>query len=139
MLELLEAMDEPGFIGATFVSGTSSIRDGQVVHQMGYWSYHRVIDSMWELLYTSSAKIDAYGQLPEDEPQEVGFDIFRIEQTNEFFMTASLDQVRRFLTLCTRGERFCDGHIAGMLESGMIKAALMRLRELHRTLERLHP
>jgi hypothetical protein len=34
------------------------------------------------------------------------------------------------LTYCVRGERFCDGHWAAMLESGRVVAILRRLRVL---------
>jgi hypothetical protein len=32
------------------------------------------------------------------------------------------------LTFCIRGERFCDGHVASVIESGKMKSILMRLK-----------
>jgi hypothetical protein len=44
--------------------------------------------------------------------------------------TFSFSQIRTFLTYCIRGERFCDGHWAAMIERGYIRAILERLKEL---------
>lgn len=41
---------------------------------------------------------------------------------------ASLDQIRTMLTWCVRGERFCDGHWAAVLNDGTISLLLERLR-----------
>ena len=34
------------------------------------------------------------------------------------------------LTFCVRGERFCDGHWAAMIEGGQVRRLLERLAEL---------
>jgi hypothetical protein len=34
------------------------------------------------------------------------------------------------LTYCVRGERFCDGHLGGMIEKGHVQRILQRLREI---------
>ena len=47
-----------------------------------------------------------------------------------FIEQATLAQIKTMLTYCVRGERFCDGHWAAMLESGKIVALLKRLRVL---------
>lgn len=44
--------------------------------------------------------------------------------------TADLDQVKTMLTWCVRGERFCDGHWAGVIQAGHIRRLLQRLAEL---------
>ena len=44
--------------------------------------------------------------------------------------TASLEDVRRLLTLHMRKERFCEGHMAEMIRSGHIVALLRRLDSL---------
>ena len=36
------------------------------------------------------------------------------------------DDLLFFLTKCSRGERFCDGHIAGLLEDGVFRAVTAR-------------
>jgi hypothetical protein len=48
--------------------------------------------------------------------------------------SATLDEIRTMLTYCVRGERFCDGHWAAMLETGRISALLRRLRQLRNTM-----
>lgn len=48
----------------------------------------------------------------------------------EVVMTASLDEVRRLLTLHVRKERFCDGHLDGVIRSGHLTALLQRLAAL---------
>ncbi|MGB9090785.1 MAG: DUF6508 domain-containing protein [Pseudomonas farsensis] len=42
-----------------------------------------------------------------------------------------LAQLRGLLTYCKRGERFCDGHWAAMIEQGQVLAILRRLAQLH--------
>jgi hypothetical protein len=49
-----------------------------------------------------------------------------------FMAEASLDQVRSMLTWCVRGERFCDGHWAAVIEDGIIRKLLERLIVLNR-------
>ena len=43
---------------------------------------------------------------------------------------ASIREIRTMLTFCIRGERFCTGHLEGVLEDGTIRALLERLVEL---------
>ena len=43
---------------------------------------------------------------------------------------AGLDEIKTMLTYCARGERFCDGHWAAVLESGRVQALLRRLAAL---------
>jgi hypothetical protein len=87
------------------------------------------------VLYDTTAYIDAYAPLPEDPTRDgIPFSVLGTSFRLEYFETATLNQVRRYLDLCTRGERFCDGHVAGELESGTILAALRRLRDLRSTM-----
>jgi hypothetical protein len=46
---------------------------------------------------------------------------------------ASLAQVKTLLTAFVRGERFCDGHWASMIEQGHIRRLLQRVAELRAT------
>jgi hypothetical protein len=48
----------------------------------------------------------------------------------EFIQQASLEEIKTMLTYCTRGERFCDGYWAAMIEEGYIVAILRRLVDL---------
>lgn len=44
--------------------------------------------------------------------------------------SASFPQLKSMLTFCVRGERFCDGHWAAMIEEGHIGRLLDRLQVL---------
>ena len=43
---------------------------------------------------------------------------------------ADLTDIRSLLTYVQRGERFCDGHIASMITSGIVKRIFDRLRTI---------
>lgn len=43
---------------------------------------------------------------------------------------ATLEEIRSMLTYCVRGERFCEGHIGHMIESGRLVQILERLQEI---------
>lgn len=47
-----------------------------------------------------------------------------------FISQASLAQIRSLLTFCIRGERFCSGHVGGMIDNGVILAIFNRLEAL---------
>jgi len=59
-------------------------------------------------------------------PEEAG----RMLENQDVVKTASLSQIKTMLTYCVRGERFCDGHWATMVEGGHIRWLLERLGEL---------
>jgi|ERR1700682_1159539 len=93
--------------------------------------YHPVINRFWKLIYETSAFIAPYDPLPEDPtPVGIPFRVMGVSFPLDYFSAATVDQVRRYLVLCTRGERFCDGHIGAEIDSGAFLAALRRLREL---------
>ncbi len=48
----------------------------------------------------------------------------------ESIQEANLLTLRKLLTANVRRERFCDGHLAGVLENGHIVAILPRLKEI---------
>lgn len=103
---------------------------GQALH-IPYPNYHPVVEKWWNLLYQTPFYIDPYAALPEDPtPDGVPFSVMGAHFPPEYFDNATLDQVRRYMLLCTRGEKFCDGHIAGEFESGVIQAAFARLASL---------
>jgi hypothetical protein len=54
----------------------------------------------------------------------------RMLEDHEIIRNASLSQIKTMLTFCVRGERFCDGHWASMIESDNIRRILERLAEL---------
>ena len=48
----------------------------------------------------------------------------------DFIKTATLSQIKTMLTYCSRGECFCDGHWAAMIEGGHVRRLLERLAVL---------
>jgi hypothetical protein len=135
-LEIFRRVEEPGFVAATWPDLPVQIVDGVKVMTMPYPIYDPVIDKLWDLAYRSSLYIEPYAPLPEDPIQEgVRFSVVGAHFPPEYFETATLDQVRRYLVLCTRGERFCDGHIASQFENGSMVAALKRLKRLRAAMD----
>jgi len=133
MLELLSVIESPGFVPFTWPELPERHENGVRVLQMPYPVYHEVVDRLWTLLYETSAYVDPYAPLPEDPTQEgIPFSVLGAHFPPEYFDSATLNQVRRYLVLCTRGERFCDGHIASQFESGALPAALKRLRKVRK-------
>ncbi len=49
-------------------------------------------------------------------------------QSEQKITEASLQEIKSMLTFCLRGERFCDGHVASVIEAGKIKSILKRLK-----------
>lgn len=131
MLELMSVIESPGFVPFTWPDLPELYENGVRVLQMPCPLYHEVVNRLWKLLYETSAYIDPYAALPEDPTQEgIPFSVLGAHFPPEYFDSATLNQVRRYLVLCTRGARFCDGHIASQFESGALLAALRRLRSL---------
>lgn len=132
MLELLNVIEAPDVVPFTWPEQEERIENGVKVMQWPYPDYHPVVDEMWQLLYNTSAYIDPYKVLPEDpRGLEDGADTLSVlNNCPGAIPTATLNQIRRYLVLCTRGERFCTGYIAGEFESGSMLAAFHRLKEL---------
>lgn len=130
MLQLLDEIERPGFVAYTlWTQPKESIEPNSI--PMTFPDYHPVVKELIDLLYKSSAWIDPYAALPEDPVQEdVPFSVLGVSYSLAYFETATLNQVRRYLVLLSRGERFCDGHIAGEFNRGAVLAALRRLRAL---------
>lgn len=136
ILELLKVVESPDLVAFTWPDLPERVENGVTELQMPYPVYHEVVDQLWKLLYETTAYIDPYAPLPEDPTQEgIPFSVLGAHFPPDYFETATLNQVRRYLVLCTRGERFCDGHIAGEFESGSFHAALRRLRRLRSKLQ----
>ena len=61
---------------------------------------------------------------------------YDIEQAGQMLMDeqrvrrASLDEIKTMLTFCVRGERFCDGHWAAMIEEGHVRRLVERLAQI---------
>jgi hypothetical protein len=51
-------------------------------------------------------------------------------QNDSVVQSATIEQIKTMLTYCSRGERFCSGHWAEMIEKGYIGKLLDRLSQL---------
>lgn len=49
--------------------------------------------------------------------------------------SADVDTIQKLLTLHSRKERFCEGHLAAMIECGHIAALLRRLKTIRATMD----
>ncbi|MBX3097681.1 MAG: hypothetical protein KF812_12555 [Fimbriimonadaceae bacterium] len=136
MLELLKVVESPDFVAFTWPDLPERTENGVRVLQMPYPVYLEAVDQLWKALYDTTAYIDPYAPLPENPTQDgMLFSVLGAHFPPDYFETATLNQVRRYLVLCTRGERFCDGHIAGEFESGALHAALARLKQIRSELQ----
>jgi hypothetical protein len=52
---------------------------------------------------------------------------------------ASLADIRSMLTFCVRGERFCDGHVGGMIVRGHVRRILERLKAINTAYPKTQP
>lgn len=59
----------------------------------------------------------------------------RLFESPEALNEADIETIRKLLTLHVRKERFCDGHLAHMHESGHLTSILRRLRDLRESLD----
>lgn len=140
MLAMLPPMEERDFVPYTWERPERRVDRGDETIELTAPLYHRVVETLWDQCYNSSAWIDPYAALPEDPDQDgIPFDVLGAHFPPEYFATATLNQVRRYLVLCTRGERFCSGHIAAQINSGSMLAALRRLRELREAMPKPSP
>ena len=131
MVALLGDVEASGFYAYVWDDPERPEEDGQKPHPMLGASFHRAMLRYWDLVHGTSAHTDPYAVLPED-PAADGepFSPTRFEYTPDHFARATLAQVRRYLSLLPRGERFSEGYIGQQVESGAFRAALERLREL---------
>lgn len=135
MLAMLPVVEDPDFVGATWSEAKVEVVDGRMDRQMPYPVYNQVVQTLWELCYQSSAYIGPYAGLPEDpEGTEPGTSLVKVLQSEVRIARATLNQLRRYFVLCTWGERFCDGYIAGEFTNRGMLAVLRRLRTLRQAM-----
>lgn len=130
-LAYLAIFEDPSFVPFVWEPMRPIIKDGKEIWPMPYPTYDKKVDNFWRTFAKTGGFIHPYNPLPEDPTQDgITFSVLGAHFPIEYFETATLNQVRRYLSLCTRGERFCDGHIAGQFENGCIVAALRRVAAL---------
>jgi len=58
----------------------------------------------------------------------------QLYESPEALGKADIQTLRKLLTLHVRKDRFCEGHLAAVFESGHVTAILQRLRKLRETM-----
>ncbi len=111
----------------------------QVLH-VPYPDYHPVVQQWNVAVNYTPFHIDPYREVPGKEggvppPRFLGIGARGNPSPQEFFRDADLDEVRQYMSACHRGEKWCDGHIAGEFERGVIQAAFERLAQLVESVE----
>jgi type I restriction enzyme S subunit len=107
---------------------------GQALH-VPYPDYHPVVTHWTEAVYCTPFYIDPYREVPGKKggvppPRFMDLGEPGRPTPEESFAVADLDEVRQYMSLCLRGEKWCDGFIAGEFERGVIQAAFARLHQL---------
>lgn len=131
LLQFLPIFEDPGFVAATWPERFYTNAEGKQVMNMPYPDYHPSVEEFRNQYPALVMGIHPYEPLPEDQTQEgIPFSVTGATFTEEYFDKASIDQIRRYLMLLSRGERFCDGHIDGEFRTGKVVMALRRLAVL---------
>ena len=91
--------------------------DGKDIRQWPYPIYpDGLFESLCELIGTDKNYIENYEKL--NRPIDYG--------------TLNLEELRTVITHYVRGERFCDGLLAGALEDGTLLKVLERIKEVYK-------
>lgn len=98
------------------------VKDKDGMMHVPYPEYHEAVIEFFRLVSTDSW-LD-YQYIPQDAGE--------VLENEEAVASASLVEIKTLLTYCVRGERFCDGHWAAMIEDSNIRQILERLIELRK-------
>jgi hypothetical protein len=105
------------------------LEDGSEVLHVPWPEYHPVVQEWTKAVWDSPFYIDPYhGAGPSNPNPHARF--LDINRPSDFFRNATLYDVRQYMAVCIRGEKWSDGHIAGEFERGVIRSALARLETL---------
>lgn len=118
LLKFIPLLSDPGFSPIKNWKGGKK-PDGTI--QLGYPEYHELTEEFYGVVtefFTCQYDPVTAGSMIKDP---------------SFISKADLNQVMQMLTFCVRGERFCDGHWASMIEEGYIQNLLERLAQLKET------
>ena len=111
------------FLAAFEAPGYTFGRWHQPEYQLGYYQYSPEVIAFIETLYAASVVLDF--DWPSWQPQAMRY----WEQPSRLH-SARLLTLRKLLTLHVRADRYVEGHLASMLESGHITAILRRVAHL---------
>ncbi len=107
---------------------------GEALH-MPYPEYHPAVWEWNAAVYTTPFYIDPYREVPGKKGgvpplRFLGIGGPRRAKPERFFKNAPVDEVRQYMALCSRGEKWCDGNIGSEFERGVVMAAFRRLAVL---------
>ena len=113
LIETVKNIEKVEWIGGNIIGKTE---DGKDITQ---WPYPIYPDGFYESLYDLMELDQDY--IENYEKLDVPID----------YENLSMDELRTVITHYVRGERFCDGLIAGAIEDGALLKILLRIRELN--------
>lgn len=112
LIDLVKHTEKIEWGGGNVIDKTE---DGKDILQWPYPIYSKgLLESLVGLVEPDRNYIENYEKL--DDPID--------------YESLTMDELRTVLTYYFRGERFCDGLIAGAVEDGTLLRVLMRLKEL---------
>jgi hypothetical protein len=91
--------------------------------RMGPFIYSPILDRIISAIHRSGIQIVFEWPAWQEEAERICFEPGLLE-------AADFETVRRLFTLHMRKERFCEGHLADVCESGLMLRTLRRLKEL---------
>lgn len=111
------------------------IEAGVPALHMPYTTYHDAIAQWISAVYSTRFYQNPYRYVPGLEhgvppPRFLKIGDRGKPTPEQFFQDANLDEVRQYMAVCLRGEKWSTGHIANEFKRGVIQAAFKRLEEL---------
>ncbi|MBZ0213628.1 MAG: DUF6508 domain-containing protein [Nitrospirae bacterium] len=111
------------------------IQPGVQALHIPYPEYRPVVQEWNVAVYCTPFYIDPYRVVPGKDERIPPPRFLRLGEPGhpspeEFFANADLDEVRQYMAVALRGEKWCEGHIAREFELGVIQAAFQRLEDL---------
>jgi hypothetical protein len=107
---------------------------GEALH-MPYPDYHPAVWEWNAAVFRTPFYIDPYREVPGKKggvppPRFLGIGGPKRAKPERFFKNAPLDEVRQYMAVCLRGEKWCTGYIGSEFERGVVIAAFRRLEVL---------
>ena len=123
-IRYLDIFEDPEFKACQWILPEPVEKDGKMIHSLGYPEYDPRVYEFLRLAWHEGNGIDPYV----GEPWEQFWVRHCIDPSS--FADASVGDIRRYLMLLSRRERFGDGTIDTGFRNGVVLAALRRLVEL---------
>jgi hypothetical protein len=116
------------------VTDRIQLEGGREFIQLPWPEYHPIFQEWSDMVWNTPFFIDPYHGIKSGDPipDPKFLDIGKRNHSTiaDFFANATLATIRQYMAVCIRGERWCEGHVAGEFERGVIQAAFNRLEQL---------